>query len=59
MSVSVEPGMHDVDGDAARPVSTVQFGMSVQARDGATREELSAVVDRAMAALGPLTCPAA
>jgi hypothetical protein len=34
-------------------VSTVQFGLSMQARDGATREELSAVVDCAMAALDP------
>jgi AcrR family transcriptional regulator len=40
----------DVDtGVLAAYVSSVQFGMSVQARDGATRAELCAVVDFAMA----------
>jgi AcrR family transcriptional regulator len=36
-------------GALAAYVSSVQFGMSVQARDGATRGELFAVVDTAMA----------
>jgi hypothetical protein len=45
----VPPGA-DIDALAAY-VSTVQFGMSLQARDGATSEELSAVVDRAMVAV--------
>jgi hypothetical protein len=44
-------------GALAGCVSTVQFGMSVQARDGATRAELTAVVECAMAALDRLACP--
>jgi AcrR family transcriptional regulator len=41
----------DTDVDAlAAYVSSVQFGMSLQARDGASRESLSSVVDLAMAA---------
>ena len=44
----VPPGA-DVDA-LATYVSSVQFGMSLQARDGVTRAELSAVVDVAMAA---------
>jgi AcrR family transcriptional regulator len=40
----------DADVDAlAAYVSSVQYGMSLQARDGATHEELSAVVDCVMA----------
>jgi hypothetical protein len=46
-------------GALAGYISSVQFGMSVQARDGATREELSAVVDCAMAALERLERPTA
>ncbi len=41
----------DTDVDAlAAYVSTVQFGMSLQARDGATADELTSVVDHAMIA---------
>jgi hypothetical protein len=46
-------------GALAAYVSTVQFGMSLQARDGANREELSAVVDQAMVAVGQLVRPTA
>jgi AcrR family transcriptional regulator len=46
-------------GALAAYVSTVQFGMSLQARDGASREELSAVVDQAMVAVGQLVRPTA
>jgi AcrR family transcriptional regulator len=53
----VPPGA-DIDALAAY-VSTVQFGMSLQARDGATRDELSAVVDRAMVAVEHLVRPTA
>jgi hypothetical protein len=53
----VPPGA-DIDALAAY-VSTVQFGMSLQARDGATREALSAVVDRAMVAVEHLVRPTA
>ncbi|GAA1237831.1 TetR/AcrR family transcriptional regulator [Pseudonocardia alaniniphila] len=53
----VPPGA-DIDALAAY-VSTVQFGMSLQARDGATREELSAVVNRAMVAVEHLVRPTA
>jgi AcrR family transcriptional regulator len=53
----VPPGA-DIDALAAY-VSTVQFGMSLQARDGSTREELSAVVDRAMVAVEHLVRPTA
>ena len=42
------PSGADIDALAAY-VSSVQFGMSVRARDGAGRAELSAVVDAAMA----------
>ena len=44
----VPPGV-DI-GALAAYVSSVQFGMSLQARDGATAEELSAVVDLAVLA---------
>jgi hypothetical protein len=53
----VPPGA-DIDALAAY-VCTVQFGMSLQARDGATREELSAVVDRAMVVVEHLVRPTA
>ena len=53
----VPPGA-DIDALAAY-VSAVQFGMSLQARDGATRDELSAVVDRAMVAVEHLVRPTA
>jgi AcrR family transcriptional regulator len=53
----VPPGA-DIDALAAY-VSAVQFGMSLQARDGASREELSAVVDRAMVAVEHLVRPTA
>jgi AcrR family transcriptional regulator len=53
----VPPGA-DIDALAAY-VSTVQFGLSLQARDGAAREELSAVVDRAMVAVEHLVRPTA
>jgi AcrR family transcriptional regulator len=44
----VPPGV-DI-GSLAAYVSSIQFGMSMQARDGATAAELTAVVDLAMAA---------
>jgi AcrR family transcriptional regulator len=44
----VPPGV-DI-GSLAAYVSSIQFGMSMQARDGATAVELTAVVDLAMAA---------
>jgi AcrR family transcriptional regulator len=44
-------------GALAAFVSSVQFGMSLQARDGATRQDLSAVVDQAMMALDRLARP--
>lgn len=44
----------DVDA-LARFYATVVQGLSVQARDGATRTELEAVIDCAMAAWDPLT----
>ncbi len=40
---------------AANFYATVQHGMSIQARDGASHEALMAVADGAMAAWGPLT----
>ncbi|HZG89382.1 MAG TPA: hypothetical protein VEZ42_04130 [Pseudonocardia sp.] len=50
----------DTDLDAlAAYVSTVQFGMSLQARDGATADELTAVVDHAMIACERRLRPAA
>jgi AcrR family transcriptional regulator len=52
----VPPGA-DIDALAAY-VMSVQFGMSVQARDGASREELSAVVDCLMAGWSALLLPA-
>ena len=36
---------------------TVQQGMSIQARDGASEDRLLAVAKGAMAAWGPLTAP--
>jgi AcrR family transcriptional regulator len=53
----VPPGA-DIDALAAF-VSSVQFGMSLQARDGATRQELSTVVDQAMVALDRSARPTA
>jgi len=45
------PAGTDVD-ELATFVMTVQFGMSLQARDGADRATLLAVVDRAMRGIG-------
>jgi hypothetical protein len=45
----VPPGA-DIDALTAY-VSSVQLGMSLQSRGGATRQELSAVVDQSMVAL--------
>jgi AcrR family transcriptional regulator len=52
------PSGADIDALAAF-VSSVQFGMSLQARDGATRQELSTVVDQAMVALDRSARPTA
>lgn len=45
--------------DLARYFTTVMQGMSVQARDGATRAELEAVIDHAMAVWDALASPPA
>jgi hypothetical protein len=37
--------------------ATVQHGLSIRARDGASRAELLAIADSAMAAWEPLTAP--
>lgn len=37
--------------------ATVQHGLSIRARDGASRDELLAIADSAMAAWDPLTAP--
>lgn len=50
------PGDLDLGGVAAFYL-TVQQGMSIQAREGATRETLEKVVRGAMAAWAPLTAP--
>ena len=47
---------HDIDA-VARFYATVVQGLSVQARDGATRRDLEAVVSCAIAAWGTLTGP--
>jgi hypothetical protein len=50
------PSGADIDALAAF-VSSVQFGMSSQARGGASREEPAAVVDQAMVAVSRLVRP--
>jgi AcrR family transcriptional regulator len=50
--LSMSPGGIDA---IARYYATVVQGLSVQARDGATRDELEAVITCAMAGWGPLT----
>ncbi len=48
----------DAVADIARYYATVVQGLSVQARDGATRDDLEAIVTCAMAAWAPLTSAA-